>query len=345
MTIPARRISLLPLLLAVASVSCRPRGEPDMTIDYEGGQALSDTVAATPGDSVGPVVGDSLPADTASVDTIPAVEPLPELAGAGVLALEIRGSLYETLVEACPDGDPEVLSAHIVRCLWWDVDPWRDICAGDSIHVVFRDSGAGLENRTVALRFRPVPGSTVQPFALYLFRRSGDSYPSYWHPDGTEAVRLPNSMPVSTFEEITGIFGEPRGDHQHGGLDFKAPEGTPVRTIHGGVVIRADWNTTYNGRCLEIGMGAGYSEVFLHLQGIADGLSPGASVAAGSLVGWVGNTGRSYSAHLHYQINDENGYPIDPLVFYGSHRRTLSGTDMERFAVLRAACDSLMAGS
>lgn len=304
------------------------RPEPARVRDSLPPVATADTLPAA----------DSVPADTVSLPLPPRFE---SLEGSRVLAVEIRGSLYETLQEACAGQEPDVLGAHLTRCLWWDIDPWRGICAGDSIIAVYRDEGFGMENRTVALRYTPVDGSSNDAFAVYQFRRTGDNYPSYWRADGTEAVRLLDVMPVSTFEEITGVFGEPRGGHTHGGLDFKAPEGTQVRTPHGGSVVRMDWNTEYNGHCVELDIGGGYSEIYLHLQGIAPELSNGSSAARGSVIGWVGSTGRSYSAHLHFQINDENDYPIDPLIFSGSHTRTLPQADLESFAQFRAACDSL----
>lgn len=345
---PAPRVPaafVLAVLPAILASACRRQpGEPVFVIGLDGqaGPPRADTALVVP-DSVPPpdslALPDSLPPDSSAIAP-PVYE---SLEGAHVLAVEVHGSLYATLQEACPDGDPDVLGAHLTRCLWWDMDPWHDICAGDSIIAIYRDSGAGMENRTVALRYAPVAGTSNSAFALYQYRRSGDNYPSYWHPGGTEVIRLLDAMPVSTFEEITGVFGEPRGDHGHGGVDFKAPEGTPVRTPHGGRVVRMNWNTEYNGQCLELDMGGGYSEIYLHLQGIAPELSCGSTAACGSVVGWVGNTGRSYSAHLHYQINDENGYAIDPYLFGGSHSRSLSGADLEAFRAFTAACDSMMA--
>jgi outer membrane murein-binding lipoprotein Lpp len=285
---------------------------------------------------------DSLPADTASVP-----------AGWRSLAMEARGSLYATIqagleADSQPSGPgPDVLGAHCSRCMWWDMRPWEDLIAGDSLYVVWTDSvGEGLENRVVALRYVPVEGSANGEFSVYRYLRTGDNYPSYWYPDGTEAPAMLDAMPVSTFEEITGIFGEPRSGHTHEGVDFKAPVGTPVVTRMGGTVTRTDWNTAYNGHCVEVDIGGGYSQVFIHLDGLAEGIRPGAQVEAGGLVGYVGNTGRSYAPHLHYQINDRNsGYAVDPYIFHGCHRRSLPEGDMDGFRDMRDLCDSLMLGS
>ena len=251
-------------------------------------------------------------------------------------ALEIKGSIYATLGEVV--DEPDILGAHIVRCMWWNTDPWSGMNAGDSIYVLLGETGR--ENRVVALRYVPLSGTANHSFSVYTFTMSGDNYPSMYYADGLEMMKLLDRMPITTFEEMTGPYGEPRGNHTHAGVDFKAPEGTPVRTCRGGTVSRINWNHDYNGNCVEIDIGSGYGEIFLHLSSVEAGLQPGSFVERGSTVGYVGNTGRtSTAAHLHYQINDENGNPIDPYLFYSSHRRALPESDMGRFRSFRDSCD------
>ncbi len=291
---------------------------------------------------------DSSSADSAVTDSVDLPGPSP--AGWRPMALEIRGSLYASLNRRLqtdslpPQVGAEVLGAHCSRCMWWDIRPWEDLIAGDSLYIVYADSAGGdFENRVVALRYVPVDGSGNGSFSVYRYLRAGDSYPSYWYPDGREAPALLDAMPLSTFEEITGIFGEPRSGHAHQGVDFKAPVGTPVRSTIGGTVSRTDWNTDYNGHCVEVDIGGGYSQVFIHLDRLAEGIRPGAAVTPGGLVGYVGNTGRSYAPHLHYQINDlTSGYPVDPYIFHGYHRRRLTDGDMEGFAALTERCGRIM---
>ena len=97
---------------------------------------------------------------------------------------------------------------------------------------------------------------------------------------------------------------------------------------------------------MEISIGIGYSEVFLHLNAIADGVVPGVTLQKGNTIGYVGTTGRtSTSPHLHYQINDENGNPIDPYLFYSSHRRNLPPSDMDAFIQFRNMCHARIRGA
>ncbi len=252
------------------------------------------------------------------------------------IALQINGSIYASLRDRVTE--PDILGAHIVRCMWWDSDPWNGMNAGDSLYVLSGETGR--ENQVIALRYIPREGTQNTPFSVYSFRMTGDNYPSHYYSDGVEVMKLLNYMPITTFEEMTGPCGEPRGNHVHAGVDYKAPEGTPVRTCRGGSVTRVNWNQDYNGYCIEIGIGSGYSEIFLHLQGVAEGIREGSIIEKGVTVGYVGNTGiTSTSSHIHYQINDENGNPIDPYLFYSSHRRRLSSSDMAEFSAFRDRCD------
>jgi len=310
------------------------------------GCRIPDTVAGLPTDSLAlpedsaALADDSLaaPPDSLARDSLT----LPGECPWNILAVEIHGSIYSSLEGTC--DEPDILGAHLVRIMWWDADPWNGMCAGDSIYAVWGEGATGRENLVLAMRYVPVAGNSTPGFSAYNFTRTGDNYPSYYYGDGTEVTRLLDVMPIGTFEEMTGPFGEPRGDHAHAGVDFKAPEGTPVRTCRGGTVVRTNWNQSYNGNCVEIRFGGGYSEVFLHLSSIASGIVPGVILVPGDEIGAVGSTGMtSTNAHLHYQINDADGNPIDPYVFCPSHRRSLPACDTEAFAELRERCDAWMA--
>ena len=262
-----------------------------------------------------------------------------------LVCIEIRGSLYSSLAEVCGE-EAEILGAHCVRAMWWDLDPWEDLIAGDSLRLIRVGQPPGRENRVIALRYTPLDGSANEPFSVYLFHKEGDNFPSFFYPGGREVTPLLSSMPVSTFEEVTGIYGEPRGDHTHHGVDFKAPLGTPVRSVRGGSVVDVDWNTDYNGHCVKLDIGGGYREIFVHLDEVDPSIHVGTLVPAGGVVGTVGSTGRSSSPHLHYQIDDANsGYSIDPYLFLGETRRELSGSELTRFQSLVNRCDRLMSAA
>ncbi len=319
----------------VESIALQPDTVPMIlpdTLAAPGSIAVPDSMAV---DSLSlPVEEDSLAVEADTLESFPEVETW-QLA-----RLEIRGSLYQTL-GCLSDVDPDILGAHCVRHLVWEMNPWNGFIAGDSLVILYDTSPADRENMVMAFRYIPVGGSSNQPFSGYTFTRSGDNWPSVWKPDGVELVKLLDVLPLRTFEEITSVYGEPRGNHSHAGIDFKALEGTPAFSVTGGTVVRTDWNTSYNGRCVEIDFG-GYSELFLHLQSVDPSMTPGAPVDPGQQVGTVGNTGISSAPHLHYQINDSQGYSIDPYLYFRSHRRSLPESDMDDFRAFVEACRERM---
>ena len=115
----------------------------------------------------------------------------------------------------------------------------------------------------------------------------------------------------------------------HDGADLVAPTGTPVYAASDGVVIGAAPNGGY-GNWIRIDHQGKLSTVYGHLSSFAPGIQEGARVSQGELIGFVGNTGRSTGAHLHFEILS-NGKAVDPLAYPELKRALLRGADLERF--------------
>ena len=98
----------------------------------------------------------------------------------------------------------------------------------------------------------------------------------------------------------------------HKGMDFTAPIGTPIYASGNGVVTRSGRSATF-GRVVYIEHGYGYKTIYAHMSKIK--AKRGQKVKRGDLIGYVGNTGRSVSAHLHYEIH-KNGRALNPINFY-----------------------------
>ena len=107
---------------------------------------------------------------------------------------------------------------------------------------------------------------------------------------------------------ITSPFG-PRWGRLHAGIDIGAPEGTPIRAADSGKVVVAGWEGAYgNYTCIQ--HGGGLATCYAHQASI--GVSSGQTVSQGAVIGTVGNTGRSFGAHLHFETR-VGGSPQDPL--------------------------------
>lgn len=107
---------------------------------------------------------------------------------------------------------------------------------------------------------------------------------------------------------FTSPFGQ-RWGRLHAGIDIAAPEGTPIRAAESGSVVVAGWTGGY-GNYTCIAHGGALSTCYAHQSRY--GTSVGAKVSKGQVIGYVGNTGHSFGAHLHFETR-VNGTPVDPM--------------------------------
>jgi murein DD-endopeptidase MepM/ murein hydrolase activator NlpD len=98
----------------------------------------------------------------------------------------------------------------------------------------------------------------------------------------------------------------------HYGLDFTAPQGTPIYATGDGTVTTAGYGTG-TGNHVIINHGYGYETVYMHMVRIK--ARGGQRVKRGEIIGWVGNTGASTGPHCHYEVHI-NGSPVDPVYFF-----------------------------
>lgn len=130
---------------------------------------------------------------------------------------------------------------------------------------------------------------------------------------------IPAIQPVSNKElnriasgfgmRIHPIYGIAK---MHSGLDFTAPQGTPIYATGDGTVSTAGYNTG-TGNEVIINHGYGYQTKYLHLVRIK--ARAGQRVKRGEVIGWVGSTGASTGPHCHYEVHI-NGSPVDPVYFF-----------------------------
>jgi len=95
----------------------------------------------------------------------------------------------------------------------------------------------------------------------------------------------------------------------HTGQDIAVPQGTPVRAPAAGVVLLAE-PLHVRGNAVVIDHGAGVTSNYWHLSRIA--VRKGQQVKRGDVIGWVGTTGLSTGAHLHWEIR-VYGVPVNPV--------------------------------
>ncbi len=94
-------------------------------------------------------------------------------------------------------------------------------------------------------------------------------------------------------------FGH-RWGRMHQGIDFGAPSGTPIRAAAPGRVLSTGWESGY-GRVTKLQHARGFQTLYAHQSRIV--VRPGQRVHRGQVIGRVGNTGRSFGSHLHFEVH------------------------------------------
>ncbi|AWL79078.1 peptidoglycan DD-metalloendopeptidase family protein [Capnocytophaga canimorsus] len=115
----------------------------------------------------------------------------------------------------------------------------------------------------------------------------------------------------------------------HYGMDFTAPQGTPIYAAGDGVITRADGNAAGYGEHIRIDHGYGYVSLYAHLSKY--NVRVGQKVKRGDIIGFVGNTGRSQAPHLHYEVL-KDGEHINPVHFYYGSLTTEEYAEMLRIS-------------
>ena len=111
---------------------------------------------------------------------------------------------------------------------------------------------------------------------------------------------------------IHPVYGDRRF---HSGVDLAANSGTPIYATRGGTVTKASYNSSA-GYYVTINHGDGFSSSYLHMTHYI--VSEGQKVSAGQVIGYVGSTGTSTGAHLHFTIyyNGSTVNPANYISFY-----------------------------
>lgn len=109
---------------------------------------------------------------------------------------------------------------------------------------------------------------------------------------------------------VTSRFGG-RWGRSHTGIDIGAAKNTPIQAVAAGTVtdvVDDEWGGGY-GRHLLISHGNGVQTLYGHCNSL--NVTVGQQVSQGQVIAFVGNTGRSYGDHLHFEVR-VNGVAQDP---------------------------------
>jgi len=131
----------------------------------------------------------------------------------------------------------------------------------------------------------------------------------------------PTSGTITQPFGCTGFWAEPRRgscDHFHAGIDIANDRGTPVRAVADGVVELVGWDPwihPYPDWLVIIDHANGLRTLYAHMRAKpVEGITKGAHVYQGQLIGLMDTTGHATGPHLHFAVY-LNGEPVDPRIY------------------------------
>jgi murein DD-endopeptidase MepM/ murein hydrolase activator NlpD len=222
----------------------------------------------------------------------------------------IQTSLWDAMTEG---GLDKSLTFKLSEIYAWSVD-FFGLQKGDNFKVIYEElfiDGKSLgAGRIYGAQFNRTGSSiTAIPFIQ-------DGKESYFDIDGNSLRKAFLKAPLQ-FSRISSRFSSARLHpilrirRPHLGVDYAAPVGTPVQSIGDGRIISAGTEIG-SGKVVKIQHNSVFATAYLHLSRFADGISSGAFVRQGEIIGYVGNSGLSTGPHLDFRFY-RNGSPIDPL--------------------------------
>lgn len=252
----------------------------------------------------------------AEIETIPSETNTVGVSGA------IHGSLFEGVMDA---GEHPELAMRLADIFAWDLDFYTDPRPGDTFRVVVEEKKLsngefGGYGRILAAEY--VNGG--RPYRAVLFHDPA-GHPAYYTPDGKSMKKAFLHSPLKFAAPITSHFSYHRYHpilkeyRAHLGIDYGAPQGTPVQSIGDGRVIFAA-RKGGDGNMVKIQHTNGYVTYYLHLSRIL--VHAGERVDQGERIGLVGMTGLATGPHLDFRIERHGDFlnferlplpPSDPV--------------------------------
>jgi murein DD-endopeptidase MepM/ murein hydrolase activator NlpD len=104
--------------------------------------------------------------------------------------------------------------------------------------------------------------------------------------------------------------------HCHTGLDFAAPDGTPIHAVAAGTVTEVGYAGAYGNRTV-IRLPDGTELWYCHQSAYA--VKDGRQVVAGQVIGSVGSTGNTTGPHVHLEVRPSKDHPVDPFQALVTH--------------------------
>jgi len=226
-----------------------------------------------------------------------------------------HGSIDSSLFDAAQSaGMQDQTVLQLAQIFGWDIDFALDLRPGDEFTVSYQrlyQHGEYLQDGPILAASFTNQGREVHAVRY----RAPDGSERYYSPDGRSMQKAFLRAPLE-FRRVSSGFSRARYHpildlvRAHQGVDYAAPNGTPVRAAGDGRIRFRGVRGGY-GNLVEIDHGGGIVTVYGHLSRFAPTARVGARVQQGQTIAYVGMTGLATGPHLHYEYR-LNGRYLDP---------------------------------
>lgn len=259
--------------------------------------------------------------------------------------VEMHARTISTNLYAATDSDkdgaklPDTIVKQIIEMFSTNIDFRGDVKRGDRFNVVYetfwQDGEFVKAGRILAGEFTN-RGTTYQ--SVWYEDPQSKQGGGYYSFDGKSLKKAFLKSPVE-FTRISSGFSmrvHPVSGQwkAHKGIDFPAPTGTPIRAAGDGTIEFAGTQNGY-GNLVTIKHWNNYSTAYAHMSRFGSGIKKGTKVSQGDIIGYVGSTGWSTGAHLHYEFR-VGGEAKDPTKMNVQAQAPLTAAEMSRFKVYAA---------
>jgi murein DD-endopeptidase MepM/ murein hydrolase activator NlpD len=224
----------------------------------------------------------------------------------------IVGSFYNTLMRR---GLPKESINGLIKNFSYEIDFQRDIKAGDVVDVMYEnkktEEGKVVSKGDIVYAMLKSDGKVIRHY------RFEDAFgvARYYNEKGESIIKRFLRTPIDG-ARVSSRFGMRHHpimgySKMHQGVDFAAPTGTPIFAAGDGIVQQAGWQGGY-GNIVQIKHNGTFTTAYAHASRIHPSIRRGVRVRQGQIIAYVGSTGNSTGAHLHYEIR-RYGRQINPL--------------------------------
>jgi len=248
----------------------------------------------------------------------------------GSIEFIISSSLYSDGIKA---GIPLPILTQAIKLYSFDIDFQRDIKKNTKLEISFEKFYNSKSKKT---KYGNIEYINLiienKELEYFLFETDGGFY-DYFNSDGKNVKKSLLKTPIDG-ARLSSNFGMRKHpilgyNKLHKGVDFAAKSGTPIYAGGNGVIEFAGNNGGY-GKYIRIRHNNEYKTAYAHLSKFNKGITKGARVNQGNIIGFVGSTGNSTGPHLHYEIIYQTKQ-INPMKMKLPSGKILKGDELKQF--------------